>query len=537
MEHIRIHKVNAYRRQELKRIIEAKQKDELEMAQQLLADFGSNTVFMGYLRALVANAMDDIRWLIMHGRGEDAFKEALKKDAINDQWVRKKYGIHEPDVADSKERGRQLEKKWGSFFRFLTDRQSANIFSLSPSQCADLIRFYGEVIEAFDKLSPREVMFRNFLVKVKKIADSLVKRSKEYQIQQGHKGGEGLQWQKPKTMSEPGQRGRIFGAIGMKNGKWSDNLQASDLKPPKPTDNDYQKNLQNYNWMKALVDEFLKRRTKTELRIARMRGGISLWVQTKVDRIAKIDKVFGLSHGATISGTTTDNIFFFNRFSLVDRYLGEDVTVMDDRLDKFLLQHYFYAGGPMGVKYGESPTRTIPVFKRNTIIDPILYILPLGAIVGEGHHSTIECALPLVLNGIVKYTIGDYESLFPVDRGRRNACGPMSNVKNTLAKYEARDYDRKIVIYYNSSHDYEGYFKFNPRKDPQWAEIAKVNQAMSDKFAGFAQYPTKEDVGKLHESIRKEINAKWRCANCRKTYSTKWKPVKCDSCFGRIEEA
>jgi len=227
-----------------------------------------------------------------------------------------------------------------------------------------------------------------------------------------------------------------------------------------------------------------------------------LWVQTDVDRIAKIDKVFGLAHGATISGTTTDNIFFFNRFALVDRYLGQDATAMDGRLDEFLLKYYFHAGGPKGVKYGESPTQNIPVPKRNTIIDPILYMLPLGAIVGEGHHSTIECALPLVLNGIIRYTVGEYETLFPVDRERRNACGDISGIKSTLAKYQEKNRDKRILIYYDSKGDYEGYFKFDPVKDQQFGAIAEVSQAMSDKFSRFNRYPTKDEVASLHVSLK-----------------------------------
>jgi hypothetical protein len=502
MEHI-IVKGNVSKTKELERIVDEKQKNEQDMAEELLEKFDLSTTFMGYLRALVANAMDDIRWLIMHGRGEDAFKKALKKDAINYKWVRKKYGIPDPGQADSKLRGNLLVRHWDVFYQFLTE--SANIFGLSASQCADLIRFYGEVIEACEKLESKNVIYKQFLENVKEIADSLVKRSKQYQIQQGHEGGKGPQWKKPKTKGQEGERGRFFGKIGMKDSKWSEDWYASDLKPPKPDEENYQKNLENYRWMKALVDEFLKRRTKTELRIARMRGGISLWVQTDVDRIAKIDKVFGLAHGATISGTTTDNVFFFNRFSLVDRYLGEDVTATDNRLDQFLLKYYFHAGGPQGVRYGQSPARAIPVYKRNTIIDPILYILPLGAIVGEGHHSTIECALPLVLNGIVKYTVGEYETLFPTDRERRNACGDMSEIKNTLSTYQAKNRDKRILIYYDSQGNYEGYFKFDPVKDQQWGAIAEVNQAMSDKFSGFKQYPDKDDVASLHGSIREEL--------------------------------
>jgi hypothetical protein len=291
----------------------------------------------------------------------------------------------------------------------------------------------------------------------------------------------------------------------MKDGLVIDDYDYNDLKPPDPADNDYLEKLPIYEWMKDLVDEFIKRRTATELRLAKMEGGIRLWVHTEVDRIAKIDKVFGLSHSATISGTTTDNVFFFNRFSLVDKYLGEDQTVMDNRLDEFLLKYYSFAGGPKGVRTGDPVIQKVPVTRRNEIIDPVMYILPLGAIVGKGHHSTIECALPLVLNGIISYTVGEYETLFPTDRQRRNACGDMGAVKNILARYQQKNRDKKIIIYYDANNDYEGYFRFDPVKDQQWGAIAEVNQAMSDKFGGFDQYPTKDNVASLHNSIREVL--------------------------------
>lgn len=506
MEHI-IVSGDALKRKNLQDIIDAKQRDEQDMAEELLVKFEKNSTFMGYVRALVANAMDDVRWLVVNGKAEEAFKKALMKDAISYEWVMKKYNIKDRKVNTDKEQAAELVKDSTDFYKFLSN--DANIFDLDPSQCADLIRFYGEFIEAAGEAfkSHNEAIVQ-FTKSVHEVAASLVNRSKDYQFQEGYEGGKGPQWQKPKTKFDPGQRGRIFGNIGMKDDKWTNNFDAYDLKEPQPGppgDKDYAKALENYKWMKGLVDEFIKRRTQTELRIARMRGGASLFVQTNVDRMAKIDKVFGLSHGATISGTTTDNIFFFNRFSLVDRYLGEDTTAMNGALDKFLLQNYFHAGGPKGVGYGASPTPKIPVYKRSTIIDPILYILPLGAIVGKGHHSTIECALPLVLNGIIRYTIGDYTTLFPAGRENRNACGDMSEIAAVLSKYQDKNRDRRILIYYDSQGNHEGYFWFDPVKDQQWGAIAEVSQGMSDKFSIFQQFPTKNEVASLHGSIKEAL--------------------------------
>lgn len=101
-------------------------------------------------------------------------------------------------------------------------------------------------------------------------------------------------------------------------------------------------------------------------------SGLAQWDVMKGDTCGKMDKVFGLCPGATISGTTTDNIFFFQRF------------------------------GKIGM-------------------DPLFFLLPLAAIVGGGHHTMLEVALPLSLNNIISYKIGLYSTLFPDRMGIRTS--------------------------------------------------------------------------------------------------------------------
>lgn len=88
-----------------------------------------------------------------------------------------------------------------------------------------------------------------------------------------------------------------------------------------------------------------------------MFSGIKKWAIMATDVTGKMDRVFGLMKGATISGTTTDNIYFLNKFC-------------------------------------------------KAVKDPILYLLPVGAIAGGGHHSLLEVALPLTMNGLIDYSIG-----------------------------------------------------------------------------------------------------------------------------------
>ncbi len=91
-------------------------------------------------------------------------------------------------------------------------------------------------------------------------------------------------------------------------------------------------------------------------------SGIQKWAIMANDVTGKMDRVFGLMKGATISGTTTDTVYFLNKFA-------------------------------------------------RAIRDPILYLLAVGHLVGNGHHSLLEVAIPLTLNGFMEYSVGLYSTL------------------------------------------------------------------------------------------------------------------------------
>jgi len=84
----------------------------------------------------------------------------------------------------------------------------------------------------------------------------------------------------------------------------------------------------------------------------------------KHSNVLKIDRMFGLLVGADISGTTADTVFALET-------IGAD----------YLTAAY--------------------------------YMLPLATIVYKNHHSMLEVALALTLNGVIDYDIGFYESLMP----------------------------------------------------------------------------------------------------------------------------
>jgi hypothetical protein len=105
--------------------------------------------------------------------------------------------------------------------------------------------------------------------------------------------------------------------------------------------------------------------------------------------------VFGLVPLADISGTTTDSIYFTERFAI-------------------------HTGG-----------------------DPVFYLLPLATIVAGGHHSLLEVALSLNINKIVDYRIGFYTSLFPPGGVKASRT-----IRNALFQSENQRINRYMLVYY-----------------------------------------------------------------------------------------
>lgn len=95
--------------------------------------------------------------------------------------------------------------------------------------------------------------------------------------------------------------------------------------------------------------------------------GITTKTLGEQDTVKKIDRMFALPEGAGISGTTADSIYAF------------------------------VGNGFAGARW--------------------LHLLPIATMVAQYHHTLLECALTLTMNGIISYRIGFYTSLLPADSG------------------------------------------------------------------------------------------------------------------------
>ncbi|MHC4644363.1 MAG: hypothetical protein ACYTBJ_02590 [Planctomycetota bacterium] len=179
-------------------------------------------------------------------------------------------------------------------------------------------------------------------------------------------------------------------------------------------------------------------------------GGISGFELYTHDTVLKIDRVFGLMPGASISGTTTDLMFFMDMFSTGDW-------------------------------------------------DPIYYLLACADFVARGHHTIVETALPLALNGYIDYSIGFYTSLMPT--GHRpgkpaTSHGAQGAVWNALDKAEHDPRNRLMLVYYDRARQwYEGCYVFD-RTDSKFRLLATADDNMLATFSAhfLDQWATHQQV-------------------------------------------
>jgi hypothetical protein len=188
--------------------------------------------------------------------------------------------------------------------------------------------------------------------------------------------------------------------------------------------------------------------------ILAQRGGIYAWQLKDASTVLKIDRAFGVGEGADISGTTTDNIFFLHRF----------VSLLKSQL-------------PSVVGHLE---------------DPIYHMLPLASIVACAHHSLLEVALAMSMNGINDYSIGLYTTLMP-KRANHPARG---TIMSLLQRAELHPNNPLIVVYYRGPGWIGGCYRFSKRGVDRYmfSRVAKADGRLLQTFARGGPYPQKDAI-------------------------------------------
>jgi len=417
----------------IRKFIDNQQALESEMARAIVRVFNTNYDLITPLRYIVLNAIEDIEYLQENRvRGKSVVADAFNGDA-------KFYGF----VSKGNKSGMHVFSQ-DNFVQQVKER----LLTLNAVQCSDMIRFYGEVIERGSKRP-----------KASKIP------AKYFDIETG----------KDIRPPLPPKLGRNVEALNEKR-------------------INYQKDSRNKGWWNKKIEDPKARRlrikrkdatpeqrkahedslTNAERAVIKLNAGISRWIQLPEDLGNKIDKVFGLQKGATISGTTTDTIFFLNRMTLIDEAM---------KTGSPLKKHYFADNGPKG-------------------LDPIYYMLPLATLVSEGHHTVVEVALPLSLNGIItEYKIGRYATLMPNRKGRNNDGA--NEIRKLLQSYQNKS--KQMLIYYDRNGEIGGAVTFSSEAMNLWDKIAVADEKLMYKINGFPPKPTIENIASFHPEIKRKL--------------------------------
>lgn len=496
----------------LKDIIDRKQQVEWDMAKGLLHEFNdpSGHIRNG-LRGLVAYAIDKIKD-IWEAKGSSAIKLAYYKDAVTNYKF-----VKSPD-------GQKMFKSHEDFYNQLINPEFVN--SLDTEAMGNLIRFYGEVIEAGEYLGTKPSSADYGYLKKPawdqdKNSTVLIPRQK-FGGEKFKSGSFKSQVQKMKSYQKFGKNDPLHADEGYWN-KQKDGFRRRE---------------QVRKMKLEKINEARVKNTSVENALIAKKGGISLFIQCPEDLLNKIDLVFGLSHGATISGTTADNIFFINSMSHVDAYLKEigkkeqNLSIAEQAYSEgWDYQLYKENKGKWTVIRDEDDNITfaepyIPDMDRGPYsrhgffgVDPVYYMLPLGTIAGGAHHTITEVALPLALNlnydgkgnlkppqdQLFNYVIGQYQGLFPKRGEARNLTDGdgFSEIKKKLAKAETDRNNRLILIYYSSQGEPQGYLEFEKNsQDLQiWNELARADKRLMEKIKRFEAYPSKANIASLHPSL------------------------------------
>jgi hypothetical protein len=131
-------------------------------------------------------------------------------------------------------------------------------------------------------------------------------------------------------------------------------------------------------------------------------GGMQLKRACGNSTVLKIDRMFGLLTGADISGTTADST------SLMERYGAE-------------------------------------------FLHPVFYLVPAATIVYNFHHTLLEVALVLSLNGVADYRIGFYETLLPISGNGVQCFIPEDYREVENALKDAQKDTRHFLVYYDET--------------------------------------------------------------------------------------
>jgi hypothetical protein len=168
--------------------------------------------------------------------------------------------------------------------------------------------------------------------------------------------------------------------------------------------------------------------------------GMTLWDLKEGSTVWAIDRLFGLPPGADISGTTADLMWALETMAslLYPPKNGKRTDLAGNDLKGVL---------------------------------PLLYLLPIAAMVSHYHHTILECALTQTLNGTIEYAVGFYTTLLPPDVEGETARG----IRQILQKWEDHPTNFKMIFFDEGTRGLWGVICTTPAEIAAFRTFATVN--------------------------------------------------------------
>jgi hypothetical protein len=186
-----------------------------------------------------------------------------------------------------------------------------------------------------------------------------------------------------------------------------------------------------------------------------------------------MDRMFGLPRGADISGTTADSIF------ALDRTFTTEFEETEQEFENI----------------------------RDSL--PLLQLLPLVTMVYAQHHTLLECAFTLTLNGYIDYSIGYYTTLWP----NQIAKGPKTSVQkrifDILTIFE-RDRQNIRMMIYDEEPQGQGAYIFIGDGDANLKSLFTLRKNADHYIKSFRAKAAADDD---HPKITKKDVMKWAAAH------------------------
>ncbi|HEX7866504.1 MAG TPA: hypothetical protein VF555_16225 [Variovorax sp.] len=324
---------------------------------------------------------------------------------------------------------------------------------LTPEQCGNLIRFYGEVIDSCSTLTAS--------FSAERARYFLDERAKQIGWRYGG-GGEAFKASRDPSYVAKADKGMVWQKTPTKKGtSWQSTPDGAWTKVASTAEvgggrirvkagNFFGGGGGTANpYYDLIPGNLFQNDTLRNLHVGKRFGGVMVWKIEDTSTIGKIDRTFGLPYGADISGTTTDNLYFLT--------------------------------GWADISSG----------------DPLLMMLPLAAIVGEYHHSLLEVAAAMTLRKVISYSIGFYTTLLPTLPKGKTALDQRGAVQTILSAAENDPRNKHILIHYNRANQIAGCFLAEPGEYDLFKKLGTVDISMWPRFNGMNSYPQEDDIMRL----------------------------------------